>query len=391
MTKTQQKKQSSKKGAKPKARQSQGPTRAKTAPRLQNVQDAHLNNYLGFLNHAHNEPRHLSSPSLHSRRVATWHSWGRILVTSGVAATNALHMVLNPMRWCENTVFRGSTVGAALPACTIGDLNMGNQPIPASYGATLAPSEGNYPTTGASAGNRFGYRRWVGATLQVRYLGTELNRGGEIILVSDSTAGGVVGSTPTQIMAHPRARRFPIKSGGEATTVNFWPTGDAIDFINCPQWNTDGCAADDLVQIGDVRTYGTGNLILGAGGYGKNDVPLGWNTAMVIRSAADTQIYEVTLCIRYEGELATVSLTGNIAERLQALPLSQTKAADPVGAGFVSTLVHSLDLSGPHTNKPTSSFGTKVEQALQAVSPLANRLIDKGFNSLAKSFTSLLA
>lgn len=351
--------------------------------------DPRLSHYLRYINHEHFEVDKLRPPSDHARRIARWHSWGRVIVQSAAdVSVDTLTCILNPSRWCEGTVYKGSEAGQAFAACEIGNLNSANRLLPNSgWGTVFNPAEGYYPTGSATFGNRFGERRWVGATFTIRYLGTALNAGGEITLVHDDTSGGCPGGTANTLRAHPRARRFAIPPNGNPVTINMVSTGAGIHFIDMPQFNTAGGGFDDTKLPGDIRTYGIGAITTGAAKpeFGRGDVPLGWNVALMINSAANSQRFEVTLDIAYEGQLASVMDGSLSAQRVQAIPITDTAHADPQGAALVETVTHSQTLVGPNTNRPSSTFKHVVESAASSLAPLAGRLALGYANSVISS------
>jgi hypothetical protein len=281
------------------------------------------------------------------------------------------------MRWCEGTVWKGRETSQSLPAAEIGNLTNGNRLLPTTgWGTTFNASEGQYQSNSGDYGNHFGPRRWLGLTFHVRYLGTALNAGGEITVVHDDTAGGAAGSTPDNLRAHPRARRFALPANGRVVSINIFPSGEGADFSTLPQYNTTGSAPEDSLVPGDHRVYGISEITSGptAPVWGRGNVPWGWNTALLINPAATGQRFEVTCEMLYEGQLASVSSTAEEAERIQKLPITDTVPADPQGAALVDTLTHSHVLKGANTNKPSHTFNIALKDALTAVAPLAKRV-----------------
>lgn len=350
----------------------------KKAPkRPPNAEHTDLTHYLGYLNHRHHDVRGLRAPSAVSRRTARWTSWGRFTTTSGAASTQTTCLILNPMRWCEGTVWKGSDLAQSRPAAEYGILTNGNVLLPSSgWGTSFVPSEGYFSAPSTWAGNHFGYRRWLGLTLHIRYLGTALNAGGEVTVVHDDTAGGAAGSTSDNLRAHPRARRFALPANGQVVSINIFPSGDGAAFADLPQYNTVGSGFADTTSPGDSRVYGLSGISSGAAqiAWGKADVPWGWNTALLINPAADAQRYEVTCTMQYEGQLATVTSSSAEAARIQRLPINESVTADPEGAALVDTITHGHVLSGPNTNKPAHTFDLVVKKALATLAPVAERI-----------------
>lgn len=336
-----------------------------------------LTHYLGYLNHRHHDVKGLRSPSATARRIARWTSWGRVVTTSGTASTQTTCLIFNPMRWCEGTVWKGSDALQNRPAAEVGALTNGNVLLPSSgWGTAFVPSEGFHNAPSSWAGNHFGPRRWLGLTFHVRYLGTALNAGGEITVVHDDTAGGAAGSTPDNLRAHPRARRFALPANGRVVSINIFPSGEGADFATLPQYNTIGSAFSDADVPGDHRVYGLSGITSGVTqiAWGKGNVPWGWNTALLINPAADGQRFEITCEMLYEGQLATVSSSAAESERVQRLPVVDTVPADPEGAALVDTLTHAHVLKGPNTNRPSHTFNLALKEAMSSLAPLAKRV-----------------
>lgn len=64
--------------------------------------------------------------------------------------------------------------------------------------------------------------RVVCAGIRIRYVGTELNRGGQIIALLDPTGSSMIGNSSVAMLAEPQARKFPVNRTW--TTVTWRPT-----------------------------------------------------------------------------------------------------------------------------------------------------------------------
>jgi hypothetical protein len=105
----------------------------------------------------------------------------------------------------------------------------------------------NSPFTDAAYGanpasNAF---RVVSAGIRVRYIGTELNRGGQIIALADPTGAPMSGLTAAQMLAEPTARKFPVIRSW--TTVLWRPTS-----VQDRNWDTDPGAYDSIGAFGTI-------------------------------------------------------------------------------------------------------------------------------------------
>lgn len=114
-------------------------------------------------------------------------------------------------------------------------------------GAGTAFVTSNSPFTDSAYGstpasNAF---RVVSAGIRVRYIGTELNRGGQIIALADPTGAPMSGLTAAQMLAEPTARKFPVIRSW--TSVLWRPTT-----VQDRNWDTNPGNYDSIGTFGTI-------------------------------------------------------------------------------------------------------------------------------------------
>lgn len=133
-----------------------------------------------------------------SQKLRVW-SRGTLVAGNG-STTGDLSIYFNPIGCLTNTQ---ACLTWAVPS-TANTLNSAF-----SQGGGSALCNGPYSIASLAAGN-YTSGRLVSAELRLRYIGTELNKGGEIIGLQQPTHESIVGITTSAMLAHSSANRYNV-------------------------------------------------------------------------------------------------------------------------------------------------------------------------------------
>jgi len=263
----------------------------------------HVQTFIDYCGHKHYTPSLLRNASLHSFPLHRQSVYGRFTVTTNAAGLGWI--VFNPYYLFQSyVVFNSST--AIAPVIYSG----------ATWSGTLGSTLGD-TTTGVSngfcndgvlqtstfTGNAYGKHRCLGLTMVVRYLGTELNRGGEVFIVENAEMVQLIGNTFTfaTITAWRDSHKYLI--GPEAIAHNH--TGrcsQELDFQVGQVWGNTNDTPSGSTSLPNLTGEG-GNI--GGNLYsmsGADSAPQGWNVGIFFNAAGGSQNFEVEVHGHYEGE-----------------------------------------------------------------------------------------
>lgn len=149
-----------------------------------------------------------ASPSVMSHKFRSWNKGTIITGTAGYGFIYA-----DPRTGVTNDLGFGLVTQSAFAGTTFTYTGVGVQAV-TSNSAFDAASFSALP-----AGNAY---RVVAAGIRIRYIGTELNRGGQILALADPTGSPMTGMGSNSILAEVTSRKFPVNRTW--TTVLWRPT-----------------------------------------------------------------------------------------------------------------------------------------------------------------------
>lgn len=388
------------------SRQHKAPVRAK----LTRVRSARLvsrtglqvkhRHLLEFENHQHHDLMLLKSPSPATLTVARRIVSGRNVMYAGSA--NLGLFALNPFYAIQSPYVHRTTVGGerlypVYYSSSSATMNQGSAMQPYSALDTLGNGwQSGYATNGAVSvsdmqGNIVGLRRWVAARITVSYLGRVFDAGGEIYCVNDPENGPFLSHANFgQVMSRRTVRRAPAPVPGKSVTFNFTPqTADEQTFQHSPQWLTmDHNPSGGTDPACDPTVFGgycPNNSFLP---FGPAYASKGWNIGIGIVSASINQPFEVFWEVLVEGEFKSFS-TVTSPVPMFAMPTDHVVPADPVGAGFISTVraAQCLESTNGKAGSSTPGFWKTVSSIANAIEGVAT---NPGVQMIAGSALKLL-
>lgn len=137
-------------------------------------------------------------PALPTRKVRTW---ARGTFATGTAGFG--YIVMSPMRACVNdTVFLMSSF-STYTGTTI------DVTLPTNPGVGSHTANADYVTANIGPSNQLVQPRLVAAGLRVRYIGTELDRGGQLVGLMEPNHQSLAGVNFGTVDGYPESRRLP--------------------------------------------------------------------------------------------------------------------------------------------------------------------------------------
>lgn len=262
----------------------------------------HVQSFVDYAGHKHFCPSALRNASLHSFPMHRQSVYSRFTVQTGT--NNFGFLIINPYYFYQSAVICNSSTSFSPCFLTTSAWtgSLGSYLSDGVTGVQAQTATDGFLSVSTGAGNSFGKSRCVGMTFVIRYLGTELNRGGEVFIAENAEMINLVNSfTVQQIMTWSDTHKYLI--GPDAIAHNH--TGrcsQELDFQNGQIWAN---AADSPASTAGLQSVFGISSTLGAtvaASTGPDTAPQGWNLGILINSAAASQSFEVEIHAHYEGE-----------------------------------------------------------------------------------------
>jgi len=269
----------------------------------------HVQTFIDYCGHKHYSPSLLRNASLHSFPLHRQSVYGRFTVSTNSAGLGWI--VFNPYYLFQNLIVFNNTTNTN-PVYYTGSTwaGTGASTLQDSVtGVTGAACNDGVLQTGSSTGNAYGKHRCLGLSMVIRYLGTELNRGGEVFIVENAEMVQLLNVFPFNTITGWRdTHKYLI--GPQAIIHNH--TGrcsQELDFQLGQVWanQTDTPTGTTTIQsiTGEGATI-TPALYNMSGG---DSASQGWNIAVLFNAAGGSQNFEVEVHGHYEGEFRFINGT----------------------------------------------------------------------------------
>jgi len=321
----------------------------------------------------------LKVPALESLPIVRHRVFTRVLLSTGVAGIG--YLVINPSYLCQdnarlnttysvNPLFYTSSSFGYSGATVLFPSNNGGSAVPGVVGQS--PTAGAMPTSNVQ-GNLGGRRRLVALTVRIRYLGTELNRGGEIAFVHNPEQFNLLNTMSVDaLFGHRHTERRSVTT----TPIVFTHMPRSLteaSFNSVNRW-------ENQLEIGtgyeaNADFFGVGGGTIGGDNeatlFGQGVAPRGHTLAVLFKSATSTQAFEVELHGLYEGEFRAYDTTTS----QDILVPSQVPSTDATAFSQMSAMISRKHLA--ITNGEVGHAPTFANALLQAAGSFATRALPK--------------
>lgn len=339
----------------------------------------HVQTFVDYCGHKHFSPSLLRNASLHSFPLHRQSVYGRFIV--GTNTSGLGWMVINPYYLFQSLVVFNNTITASPIYYTSSSWpGIGTTPFKdTDTGVSGTSCNDGVLQTGTSTGNAYGKHRCIGLTMVIRYLGTELNRGGEVFVVENGemiqlftnfqfntitswrdTHKYLVG---TQAIAHNHTGRC-------SQELDFQPGQIWANASDSPTGTT---TVQSITGEGTTITPALYNMS------GGDTASQGWNLAILFAAAGGSQNFEVEVHAHYEGEFRfTNGTTAYSHESIANANPSQFAAISAATAAknqmAVGTTKGSPQFMDTLTTAATAAFAPVVTTGLEWLADAAMSL-----------------